>query len=56
METVSDTNICSICGSSTCNELFDVNSRKYVLCNCCKDVISWCVDQILDNKSKQSGK
>ena len=56
METISDTNICSLCGSSTDNKPFDVNCKKYVVCNCCYDVMSWVVEQILDNKSNQSAK
>ena len=51
----SDVNICSICSTSTINEPFDMNGKRYVLCDCCKDVISYVVEQTLNNKSKQSG-
>ena len=52
----SDVNICSICATSTKNEPFEVGSKNYVLCDCCFDVISYVVEHILSNKSKQSGK
>ena len=48
--------ICGICNSSTINEPFDVNDKWYVVCDNCYNIISGVIEQISDNKSKQSGK
>ena len=53
---VIEARICGICASSTKNEPFMVNGKQYVVCDNCYNIISGVIEQILDNKSNQSGK
>ena len=44
-----DLHICNICESSTDNPIFEIDGKRYCVCDTCYNVIRFIVEDVIDN-------